>query len=171
MYICSLCYPACNAHAPYCHLYSTPLYSIFPHFLINDTILWKKFLNTKCVFWFSLQLLSETFLNPRIIQRDMIQNVHISLFMKSTRHSCQTFKKTQFLSTEFWKCPNVKLHENPSIGGRVVSRGPTDRQTWLSRFSQFYETHLKYDIFFLSSNRSLVSKFPCWCTLSVAACL
>jgi len=38
------------------------LYKIFPHYLINGTIFLKKLLNIKCVFWFSLQLLSETFL-------------------------------------------------------------------------------------------------------------
>jgi len=32
--VCSLRYPARNAHAPYCHLWPTPLYSIFPHYLI-----------------------------------------------------------------------------------------------------------------------------------------
>jgi len=33
--ICSLRYPTCNA--PYCYLWSVPLYNIFSH-LINDTI-------------------------------------------------------------------------------------------------------------------------------------
>jgi len=36
----------------------------------------KKLLTTKCVFWFSLQLLSETFLILRRTERDMIQNVY-----------------------------------------------------------------------------------------------
>ena len=41
--------------------------TFFPHYLINGTISEeKKLLNTKCVFWFSLQLLSETFLILRI---------------------------------------------------------------------------------------------------------
>jgi len=31
-------YPACNAHAPYCHLWPALLYNIFPHYLINGTI-------------------------------------------------------------------------------------------------------------------------------------
>jgi len=31
--ICSLRYPACRAHAPYCHLWPAPLY-IFKHSLI-----------------------------------------------------------------------------------------------------------------------------------------
>jgi len=48
--ICSLSYPACNAHAPYCHLWPAPLYSIFPHYLTNGTILEIELQNTKCVF-------------------------------------------------------------------------------------------------------------------------
>jgi hypothetical protein len=45
--ICSRRYPACNAHAPYCHLWPIWLYHIFPYFLINGTI---------CMFWFYLQI-------------------------------------------------------------------------------------------------------------------
>ena len=40
--VCSLRYPARNAHAPYCHLWPAPLYNIFPHYLINGTIFGKK---------------------------------------------------------------------------------------------------------------------------------
>jgi hypothetical protein len=35
-------YPARYAHAPYCHLWPAPAYSIFPHYLINGTILERK---------------------------------------------------------------------------------------------------------------------------------
>ena len=45
--VCSLSYPACNAHAPYCHLWPAPLYNISPHYLIDGTKLKKKILNTK----------------------------------------------------------------------------------------------------------------------------
>ena len=38
VYVCSLKYPACNARAPYCRLWSVRMYSIFPHYLINGTI-------------------------------------------------------------------------------------------------------------------------------------
>jgi hypothetical protein len=53
---------------------------IFPYYLINDTIFGGggKLLNTKCVFWFSLQLLSEIFLILRKTGRDMIINVYRS---------------------------------------------------------------------------------------------
>ena len=40
--VCSLMYPACNAHEPYCHLRPVRVYNIFPHYLINVTILRKK---------------------------------------------------------------------------------------------------------------------------------
>jgi hypothetical protein len=38
------------------------LHHIFVHYFINDMVVWKKLLNIKCVFWFSLQILFETFL-------------------------------------------------------------------------------------------------------------
>ena len=72
--ICSVRYPACYTHAPY---WPAPLYNIFPHYLINGTIFEKKkLLNTKCVFWFPLQLLSETFLIIKRNERDMIKHVY-----------------------------------------------------------------------------------------------
>jgi hypothetical protein len=73
--ICSLRFPPCNAHEPYCHLWPAPLYNIFPNYLKNKTNKKKKLLNAKCVFWFSLQLLSETFHIVRRTEWDMIKNV------------------------------------------------------------------------------------------------
>ena len=57
----------------YCNLWPVRLYHVFPHYLINGEILGKKLLNIKCVFWFSLQLLSEIFLNPGTIQQYIIR--------------------------------------------------------------------------------------------------
>jgi hypothetical protein len=71
----SLIYPTYNAHAPYSRLWPAPLHIIFPHYLINVTIFVKTLLNTKCLFWFSLQLLSETFLIQTRIERDVVKNV------------------------------------------------------------------------------------------------
>jgi hypothetical protein len=94
--VCSLKYPAYSAHAPYCHLcahapychlcahasychlWTLRLYHIFPHYLINGTIFEIMLLNIKCVFWFSLQLLSEIFLVLRRSERDMIISVYWS---------------------------------------------------------------------------------------------
>jgi len=52
--ICSLRYPACNAHAPYYHLWPTRLYNIFPHYPQNGTIFEKYVTEHKmCVSSFS----------------------------------------------------------------------------------------------------------------------
>jgi len=42
--VCSLSYPACNAHAPHCHLWPVCLYNIFPCYLLHSTIFGKKLL-------------------------------------------------------------------------------------------------------------------------------
>jgi hypothetical protein len=80
--ICNHRYPGCNTHAPYCHLWSGPLYNFFffSHYLISGTVFGKRLLNTKSVFWFSLQLLSETFLILWRNERDMIKK-YILVFM------------------------------------------------------------------------------------------
>ena len=69
--VCSLNCPACNAHAPYCHLRSVRLYNIFPHYLTNGTIFEKKVIEHKSVIRLSLQL--ETFLILRRTERHMIK--------------------------------------------------------------------------------------------------
>jgi hypothetical protein len=70
LYSC-LSYAACTAHAP-CHIvmWSVWFYHTFQHYFINGTIFRRKILlNIKRVFWFPLQLLCETFLVLRRIQR------------------------------------------------------------------------------------------------------
>jgi len=52
--VCSLRYPACNVHSPYCRLWPIRLYRIVPRYLIKGTIFGEKLVNIKCVFWFSL---------------------------------------------------------------------------------------------------------------------
>jgi hypothetical protein len=57
-------------------LWPVRLYHIFQHHLIKVTIFGKTLLHIKCVFWFSLELLSETFLILRRIEWDIMINVH-----------------------------------------------------------------------------------------------
>jgi len=47
--ICSLRYPAYNAHAPYYRLWSATFFSIFPLYLIKDTIKKKVIEHKICV--------------------------------------------------------------------------------------------------------------------------
>ena len=50
----------------------------FLHYLINGMIFGKKVIEHKCLFWFSLQILPETFLSLRWNQQDVITNVYRS---------------------------------------------------------------------------------------------
>jgi hypothetical protein len=68
MCICSLRYAAYNS-----------LYTIFPHYLINSETFLRgggELWNIKCLFLFSLQLLSVTFRIIRRTEWDMIKNVY-----------------------------------------------------------------------------------------------
>jgi hypothetical protein len=60
--VCNLSYPACNAHAPYCHLWRALLYSIFPHYFKHGTIFGKrKSFSTRNVFDFLWNVCLEHF--------------------------------------------------------------------------------------------------------------
>ena len=71
--VCRLRYPEFNAHAPYCHLRPLRLYYIFPHYLINGTVFEKTLMNLKCVFLYSLQLLSVTFLTVSELRQILLK--------------------------------------------------------------------------------------------------
>jgi len=69
-------------HTPYCHLWPVWLCNIFPHYLINGMPSEKELLNIKCVFWFSLKLLSETFLILGRTEREVWLQICIGLHVK-----------------------------------------------------------------------------------------
>jgi hypothetical protein len=95
--LCSLRCPKYNAHAPNCHPWPARLYYIFPLYRINGTIFEKMLLNIKCVFWFSLQLMPETFLILGRTVQDTIINEHAS--------SC----KVTVILVRFWW--NLNFHD------------------------------------------------------------
>lgn len=65
--VCSPSYPECKAHVPYYITFSDLRGStiFFPRYIINSAIFGRKLLNVKCVFRFSLQVLSAKFLIAR----------------------------------------------------------------------------------------------------------
>jgi hypothetical protein len=69
-------------------------------------------LNIKWAFWFSLLLLSKTFLILRIIQRDKIKNIYIGLHVKCPSLSCPNLLKLEFSPQIFEKYSNIKFHKN-----------------------------------------------------------
>jgi hypothetical protein len=62
----------------YWHLWAVWLYHSFPHYFINGTILGRKIAGYKMCVLFSVQLLPETFLILRRMEREIIINVHRS---------------------------------------------------------------------------------------------
>ena len=126
MCICSLRYPAYTALASYFHLWPAWLYKIFPHYLINSTIFEKKKVteHKMCVL-IPLQLLSETFLILGRTERDIIKNIY-SCSCKVPPYSCQILMKLEFSRRIFEEHSNIKFHENPSSGSRVLPSGQTE---------------------------------------------
>jgi len=61
----------------YFNLWPAQLHHACPHYLINGMIFGNKLVNIKCLFGFSLQLLSATFLILRRMQQDIIINAHM----------------------------------------------------------------------------------------------
>jgi len=75
--VCSLSYPAQNAHVPYCHLWPVWLHNILPYYLINSTICERKLKEPKmCVLIFSKMF--ATFFILRRNEWDIIINAYLS---------------------------------------------------------------------------------------------
>jgi hypothetical protein len=121
--MCLLTYPVCQAQTPY-HLPPHWLKQIFRHYLVNGTI-FRKVIEHKRVFWFSLQHLFETFLILRRIQRDVVTSVKTSSY-KITAVFFQISTKLEFYRQ---KVSNTRFHRTPSSGSRVVSSAQIDRRT------------------------------------------
>ena len=129
---CSLTNPACSALCiAICGLC---LHHIFWHYLINGTIFGKELLNIKCVFWLSLQLLCETFLILRRIQRDVInvKNLHVKYLLLLS-----DFHETWIFSTDFREEFRYQISPILPVGAELFCEdrqtdGRTDWQTWRS---------------------------------------
>jgi len=131
--ICSLRYPTCNTIAPYCHMCSAKLYSIFPHYLINGTFFEKKkVIEHEMCFDFLYKFVRNIFHSKKNWARYDQKvcwsacKVHVILVI---------FLKTWIFWTDVLKI--IKFHENPFIGSRVVRCGQTDGQTWQSLIVAF----------------------------------
>jgi hypothetical protein len=102
-----LSYPACTAHATYCHTWLAWLCKRCPHYIKKGTIFGRKkqILNIH-VFRFSVQLLSETF---RIFCTTVVWDISHFLYKCCLRHFafsvqllCETFRfSVQLLSETF----------------------------------------------------------------------
>ena len=113
----------------YCHLWPVWLYRICLHYLVNGTVFGKRLLGIKCVFWFSLDLLSEKFL---ILRR-------ILLYFNETWLFWQIFEKSS----------DIQFHENPSGGAELFHadrrvEGRTDMTKLIVAFHNCANAPKKY---------------------------
>jgi hypothetical protein len=116
---CSLTYLACNQHLPYC-VRPLWLHQIFRHYFDFR----RQLLSMKCVFWFYLQLLFETFLVRRRIQLDIV--INMKTYLHKVPIFCRILMKLWFFKQIFGRSSNIKIHQNPSSGTQVLSCGQTD---------------------------------------------
>jgi hypothetical protein len=86
-----------------------------------------KLLNIICVFWLSLQLLSETFFFLENWAR--YDQKYTLVFMESTLYSCPILMKLKFSQQILEKFSNIILHGTSSSGWRVAPCGKTDGRT------------------------------------------
>ena len=134
--VCSLSYPACNAHEPCCHLRPARLYHIFfPNYLIKRQDFRVKVIKIKmCVLIFSA-----TFVwNISHCKKNWARYDQkcTSVFTQNTSYCCPVLMKLEF--------SRQTLHENPSSGSLVVSFRETVGRTDINdgannHFSQFCE--------------------------------
>ena len=118
--ICSLRYPACNAHAPCCHLWPAPFYNIFPRCPINGTIFGKKKVteNRMCVFIFSTTFVWNISHSKKKWERNGTK--YILFLIQSPLYYRLRLIKLEYSRQIFEKTSNIKFHENRSSGSRVV---------------------------------------------------
>ena len=150
MRVCSLRHLACNTNAPYCYLWAAQLCSIFPHYLINGTIFVKKFLSTKCVFWFPLKFLLEPFLILRRTERDMIK-MYGGLHLKYPLFLCD-FNKNWIFSTDFQKILKCQISRKSIQGEQSCSMWAGGRQNKAKSLLAILWTRLKRVALYIPCN-------------------
>jgi len=127
VWVCSIIYPAYNAHAPYYILIcGLSVCTIFFH-IISYTARFsgnENLLNIKMCILILFTNLYETFLILRIIQRQMNVSLHVKSKLLSDLNG------TWIFSTDFRKIITCQIKENPPSGSQVVPCGRTEKQTW-----------------------------------------
>jgi hypothetical protein len=128
-YVCSLSYPACNAHAPHCQLWPLQLYNIFQHYLINGMTFGGGEVteHRMCFLVFSTTFVLNTAHSKK--NWPGCDQKCILVFMWSTRYCCPTLMKLEFSRYIFENYPNIEFHENSSSGSRAVPCGQKERRT------------------------------------------
>jgi len=107
VYVLNLCiqHAMHMGHIVICGLSGSTI--LFPHYFIKGKIFGKTLLKIKCVFSFSLQLLSEIFLIPKRTEQNMIKNVYWFSCKVQYRYSCPFLMKLEVSGQIFEKYSNT----------------------------------------------------------------
>jgi len=119
--VCSLRYPACNAHVPYCHVacQARQHFSTLSH--KRQDFRKKKVIEHKM----HILIFPTTFVWNTLHSKKnwaIYDEKCVSVFMYGT-HYCLILLKLEFSWRSFEKYSNIKFHENLSSGSRGVPRG------------------------------------------------
>jgi hypothetical protein len=130
--VCTLAFVIQHAN----HIFSVPYYTIICD-LSGLTYIstlshkwhdfWKKFNESKCVFWFSLQLLYKIFLIPRRIQQYI--NTHVCRYSGKIPFTLNILIKFKFSWQILEKSSNMKYNENPTSGSWFTACRQMDEWT------------------------------------------
>ena len=122
---CSPRYPLCNAYVPHCRLWLVRLFHIFLHHLIN-------IIECKMCGFIFFTTVTWNISHSKKNRARYIKNAYWS--------SCTVtiiivrFEwNLNFLDKFFKKYSNIKFHENPSSGSRVVPCRRTNGQTYMAK--------------------------------------
>jgi hypothetical protein len=136
-------YTACNAHAPYCHLWPVRVYKISSHYLINARFSEeKKLLNVKCVLIFSTNFVWNISHSKKNWAK--CGEKYLFIFISCTQYSCQILMKLKFARQIFEKYENFMkissvgaelFHADWLTDGRTD--GPTDMTKLIVAFLNF----------------------------------
>ena len=141
-----------------CHLWSVRRYYIFPHYLTNGMIFWKKSCNKICVFLFDLHILPETFLILRYASY-CHKYSYVSMLSKSC--SCHIWI-IEFSLQFFEKYSHMTLHRHPSRGSWVFpcgrTNGRTNRQSDMTKLIVTFHNFANAPKYFTPLQRSLNEK-------------
>jgi hypothetical protein len=146
VYVCSVWYPACNTHAPYCHLWPVRLYYIFPQYLNirQDFRKNKKVTEYKmCVLIFSTAF----FWNISHSKKNWARydQEYISVFTYSTRYSRPILTKLEFLDrlSKNMQISNL-MKIRPVWAGLLHADRWTDMTKLIVAFRNFVKTPKKF---------------------------
>jgi hypothetical protein len=133
----------------------------FPHYLTNGTIFEKKLLNTKCVFCFSVQLLSETFLILRRTERDITIKVQscsrkvplLSSHFNETWNFLNRFSKEHFI----WNSIKLRSVEAELFRAKRHEDGRTDGRTDMTQLIVPFRNFANAPKIHFTSDRKLIA--------------